>query len=575
MCDSKKASQAQRLVTGLFFGGRLARNAATTLQPPCSGSNRCTSSSSPAGSPACFYLPRIFVNLAMVAPESVGRAQTGWCLMARKLLRFHHSAGGACAGASGLWLWLGYGIGRGPGNGWMHAKLARGAGSCHRLSPRLRGAVAQASSPAPSRRSHVGTAGSTRRRCCCCWLPWCWSWSSPSERTWATMHKNRRPGRWRSCLLRRWSSTPASIRFPSWRDQGIAPWAFLASAAAQVLDRLRRHGQRGGLHAAGLSGGHCVECHAPGRRHRASVRAGIAATVAAWAAMSLAMETLQSYLPVRVPSNVDWVLNIGGRLAGRCWRPGAGAPGCVGPLAAGLRERWFVEDARGALVLLALWPLALLFPAAVAFRVSGRCFERLETGAGRLAGRTPLSSNGCRCARVETAAAGARGRAAVRRCSARWCPACWRFSCVTRSDRGAAILLVDAGGAGGGCGLGLVGGPELWVPRTPGPGSVPRARGSGWPACSWRCWLLPRAAPALLRRCAAAGRAGAAPEPAEPGARPVRISRRRCRPGSRGASSASTGWRNGSGWLWPYATTGLRAAAPVAPRALKSAVSLE
>ena len=42
-----------------------------------------------------FYLPRIFVNLAMVP-----------------------------AVALGLWLWLGYGIGlRGPGNGWMHAKL--------------------------------------------------------------------------------------------------------------------------------------------------------------------------------------------------------------------------------------------------------------------------------------------------------------------------------------------------------------------------------------------------------------------------------------------------------------------
>ena len=45
-----------------------------------------------------FYLPRIFVNLAMVPPgsEAVGL---------------------------GLWLWIGFRIGWGPGNGWMHAKL--------------------------------------------------------------------------------------------------------------------------------------------------------------------------------------------------------------------------------------------------------------------------------------------------------------------------------------------------------------------------------------------------------------------------------------------------------------------
>ena len=40
--------------------------------------------------------------------------------------------------------------------------------------------------------------------------------------------------------------------------------------------------------------------------------------------------------------------------------------------------RWFVEDARGALVLLALWPFALLFPAAVPLGL-GQVFERVET----------------------------------------------------------------------------------------------------------------------------------------------------------------------------------------------------
>jgi len=68
-----------------------------------------------------FYLPRIFVNLAMVAPGSVAERER-LLIMARKLLRFTTLLA-VPALALGLWLWLGYGIGRGPGNGWMHAKL--------------------------------------------------------------------------------------------------------------------------------------------------------------------------------------------------------------------------------------------------------------------------------------------------------------------------------------------------------------------------------------------------------------------------------------------------------------------
>ncbi len=72
-----------------------------------------------------FYLPRIFVNLAMVAPGSAAERDR-LLLMAGKLLRFSTLLA-VPALALGLWLWLGYGIGRGPasqGNGWLHAKLA-------------------------------------------------------------------------------------------------------------------------------------------------------------------------------------------------------------------------------------------------------------------------------------------------------------------------------------------------------------------------------------------------------------------------------------------------------------------
>ena len=69
-----------------------------------------------------FYLPRIYVNLAMVAPGSVAERDR-LLLMARKLMRFTTLLAVPAVGL-GIWLWAGYGIGWGPGNAWMHAKLA-------------------------------------------------------------------------------------------------------------------------------------------------------------------------------------------------------------------------------------------------------------------------------------------------------------------------------------------------------------------------------------------------------------------------------------------------------------------
>lgn len=63
-----------------------------------------------------FYLPRIYVNLAM---EADPQAQTRLLLMAHKLYRFMQPLM-MLALAFGLWLWLVYGI----GGGWLHAKLA-------------------------------------------------------------------------------------------------------------------------------------------------------------------------------------------------------------------------------------------------------------------------------------------------------------------------------------------------------------------------------------------------------------------------------------------------------------------
>lgn len=63
-----------------------------------------------------FYLPRIYVNLAM---EQDAQAYDRLILMANKLYRFMQPLM-LLALAFGLWLWLGYGI----KGGWLHAKLA-------------------------------------------------------------------------------------------------------------------------------------------------------------------------------------------------------------------------------------------------------------------------------------------------------------------------------------------------------------------------------------------------------------------------------------------------------------------
>lgn len=67
-----------------------------------------------------FYLPRIFVNLAMVPAGSIAERER-LVLMARKLFRFM-TVLMVPALVLGAWLWLGYGIG--TGQGWLHAKLA-------------------------------------------------------------------------------------------------------------------------------------------------------------------------------------------------------------------------------------------------------------------------------------------------------------------------------------------------------------------------------------------------------------------------------------------------------------------
>jgi putative membrane protein len=68
-----------------------------------------------------FYLPRLFVNLAMVPNDSHAERER-LLLMARKLYRFSTLLM-VPAVVLGLVLWLYFGVGKGPGQIWLHLKL--------------------------------------------------------------------------------------------------------------------------------------------------------------------------------------------------------------------------------------------------------------------------------------------------------------------------------------------------------------------------------------------------------------------------------------------------------------------
>ena len=169
--------------------------------------------------------------------------------------------------------------------------------------------------------------------------------------------------------------------FAEWRDQGILPFAFLWQpwpkywTGFDVAINVVGYAPFGFLLAAGSL--------RSGRRRHALLLAALAAGL-----VSLVMETLQSYLPSRVASNVDFALNalggwLGAALATLLERMGALAHWSR------IRERWFVADARGGLVLLCLWPVALLFPAAVPLGL-GQVMERLEAALAGVLQDTPF-----------------------------------------------------------------------------------------------------------------------------------------------------------------------------------------
>jgi hypothetical protein len=93
-------------------------------------------------------------------------------------------------------------------------------------------------------------------------------------------------------------------------------------------------------------------------------------------------------LSVRVPSREDWLLNTAGAAAGAVLAVLLARLGAIDRWSQ-IRARWFGPESRGGIVLLALWPMALLFPAAVPFGL-GQVLERVEETLGAQLVDTPF-----------------------------------------------------------------------------------------------------------------------------------------------------------------------------------------
>ena len=157
--------------------------------------------------------------------------------------------------------------------------------------------------------------------------------------------------------------------FDQWRDQGIFTWEFLSApwpkywTGFDVTSNVLGYAPLGflwGLSAMRMGWG----------------RNAILLSTCAAAVVSLLMEGIQSYLPSRVPSLADFLLNVLGAWLGASLSSGMEQMGLLYRWSQ-FRRRWFVRDAHFALVLMAVWPLALLFPVAVPLGL-GQVWERVE-----------------------------------------------------------------------------------------------------------------------------------------------------------------------------------------------------
>ena len=171
--------------------------------------------------------------------------------------------------------------------------------------------------------------------------------------------------------------------FTSWHASGVPPFAFLNLSwphywtAFDLVANLVGYAPLGALVFGAI------------------VRSGGRAKSALWLALavggglSLTMEFVQNFLPRRVPSNLDFALNVLGTLIGAALAAAIQWRGAVERWQLA-RDRWFIARSAGGIALLLLWPLGMLFPLPAPF-AQGQVLARLQEGIAGWLADTPLA----------------------------------------------------------------------------------------------------------------------------------------------------------------------------------------
>ena len=125
----------------------------------------------------------------------------------------------------------------------------------------------------------------------------------------------------------------------------------------------------------------------------ALVRSGRTSAAAAWTALvggtmlTFTLELLQNYLPHRVSSTLDLLLNAMGTALGIGIGLLLDSHGGIERWQM-VRDRWFVARSAGGMALLLLWPIGLLFPTAVPFGL-GQVLGRVQPVLAEMLEGTP------------------------------------------------------------------------------------------------------------------------------------------------------------------------------------------
>ncbi|WP_157903152.1 VanZ family protein [Cupriavidus malaysiensis] len=143
--------------------------------------------------------------------------------------------------------------------------------------------------------------------------------------------------------------------FSGWTGNGIAPWAYLTApkpryiTSFDLLTNVMGYSPFGALAVLALY-------------PRVRGVPAVLAALAAGTALSAVMEGLQTWLPTRIPSNIDLATNAMGALLGAALT----APFCAALIDRSnlrrLRLAWFEPYASFAIILVLLWPFAQIFP---------------------------------------------------------------------------------------------------------------------------------------------------------------------------------------------------------------------